>query len=212
MSKTKVKKEVKSTSSKKTAPSKPKKPKAPKYELVAFEIGAVVPTQMYGHISPKITVRTKTIEEARELVMPVIEELYLKYAEKPRDGSSLSFGSRANVTATERKVVPPSTPAPKAETPAAPKPASEPDPARTATPKPPAPAPVKTAQEELDEFANDLAKSTAFTKAENAIRDCSSLAALSLIEDQIQKSVKLTSDEKPPLFEAVLKRRKDFEL
>lgn len=176
---------------------KEKKVVAPKYELVSFSVKATIPTQMYGNIMPEIMVKAKKIEDARAIVMPAIESLYVAYAEKNRDGSAVSFMSKANVTATE-KVVPQGVLANTIKAPVA-----------------PAPAPVvkKTpAQESADELASDLAKSVAYTKAENAVKNSTSLDALNMIEDQIQKSVKLTAEEKPALLTDVLKKRKEFAL
>lgn len=188
-------------------PQKIAKVVVPKYELVTFSVKATIPTQMYGNIMPEIVVKAKTIEEAKAIVMPAIESLYVEYAEKPRDGSSISFMSKANVTATEKKV----NVIPK---PVAPAPAPEKKPEAPAQAPASAPvAPVKTpAQESADELADDLAKSPAYTKAENAIKNSMSLDALNMIEDQIQKSVKLTADEKPMLLTDVLKKRKEFAL
>ncbi len=38
-----------------------KTPTAPKYELIAFEVTATIPTQMYGNIMPKISIKAKNI-------------------------------------------------------------------------------------------------------------------------------------------------------
>jgi hypothetical protein len=55
----------------------------------------------------------------------------------------------------------------------------------------------QTAAVQPDEDATP--KTPAYTKAENAIKSAMSLDALNLIEDQIQKSVKLINEEKPLL-------------
>lgn len=52
--------------------------------------------------------------------------------------------------------------------------------------------------------------SEAFTKAKKAIDNCMSIDATQIIEDQIQKSVKLSLAEKPILLEAILLKRKDL--
>jgi len=188
-------------------PTKPKKenlvPKvvAPKYTLVTFSVKATIPTQMYGNIMPEIVVTAKTIEDAKAIVMPAIEGLYVAYAEKNRDGSAVSFMSKANVTVTE-KIVPQHVPAPAVVNTPAPTVMGAPAPAKVQTP----------AQASVEALANDLAKSVAYTKAENAIKNSTSLEAINMIEDQIQKSVKLTADEKPMLLTEVLKKRKEFAL
>lgn len=170
-----------------------KKDKVPKYELISFSVKATIPTQMYGNIMPEIVIKTKTIEEAKAIIMPVIEELHSTYAEKPRDGSHVSFMNKANVTVTEKKVD--VTPAVKG--------AEGFNPDTTEKPKTPA-------QESADSLATDLTKSPAYTKAESAVKNCSSIDALNMIEDQIQKSVKLSDKEKPELLTEVLKKRKTF--
>lgn len=196
-----TKNSAKAPKAKEVKPKVPKEVKvvAPKYELLSFEILAVIPTQMYGNISPKISIKAKTIEEAKEILLPAIESIYLAYAEKPRDGSALAFTSKANVTAVEKKVeVPAATTAPK-----------KPEGQGIATP--PAEKPKTPAQESADALADELSKSPAYTKAENAVKNCTSREALDMIEDQIQKSVKLTDAEKPMLLTAVLYKRKEFE-
>jgi len=189
-------------------PVKEKKVKVviPKYELVSFSIKATIPTQMYGNMMPEIVIKAKTIEDAKAIAMPAIEEIYIKYCEKPRDGSTPAFMSKASVTAEERKVTP-TTIAPVA--PVAPAPAKLTPQGGTAPSvpvTPPAPAPVAPTAENTE----DVAKTPAYEKAEKAISGAMSLDALNLIEDQIQKSVKLTAEEKPMLLTLVLKKRKEF--
>jgi len=170
-----------------------------KIKLVSYTVRATIPTMMYGNIQPEITVEARTMEDAKLAVFPHIEELYQTYCEEPRDGRKPAFMSKASVTATERMVVVSAV-------------------AKTELKKgeavkiePEASAPVPEAPKtELDAFAEDLKKSPAYTKAENAIKGAMSKDALNLLEDQIQKSVKLTPDEKPLLLAEVLKKRKEF--
>jgi hypothetical protein len=87
---TQVKKE---TTKKETAPKKEKVPatkkidkaiaevKKSKVELIEFSITAIIPTQMYGNIQPTIKVKANTLEDARDTVVPFVEDLYKKYAE-----------------------------------------------------------------------------------------------------------------------------------
>jgi len=213
---------VKTATKKEKAPKpvavKIKKEVVPKYKLVTFGMKATIPTQMYGNIMPEIVIKAKNIEEAKAILMPAIESLYIAYCEKPRDGSSLPFMSRSSITVEEKKVeVPkPVVKAPVIEkeekkegvlgstspTPKGPTGPTTPSP----TPKGPT-GPEQSAQELADDLSN---KSPAFIKARTAITGSTSLDALGLIEDQIQKSVKLTAEEKPILLTEVLKKRKTF--
>lgn len=190
--------------SKKSAPkklvkkvSKPKTkitPEVTKLEvkLVSYTIQAMIPTMMYGNITPRITVEARTMEDAKRAVMPHIEELFAVYLEEPRDGKPARFMKKAEVSATERKVEPKAV----ATAPAVKK--------EEATP---APAPVKKEEEEKEKEP-EVAKTPAYEKAAKAIESAMSTDALGLIEDQIQASVKLSADEKPMLLELVLKKRK----
>jgi hypothetical protein len=185
-------------------PTKPKEkkvvPPALVIELVTFSVKATIPTQMYGNIMPEIVVKARTIEDAKRAVMPIIEEMYAQYMEDSRDGRPLKFINKANVTATE-KIVPRGVLEKSSNTPG-----------RATPPAPVTPEKPQTpAQASADALAEDLAKSVAYTKAENAIKNSTSADALGMIEDQIQKSVKLTADEKPMLLTDVLKKRKEFD-
>ena len=95
----------KKTTAKKAAAKKPAVKKAPKSKvtLVSFEVTAVISTQQYGNIQPSITVNAPTIEEAREHVMPMIEDMFKQYSE-------VRPGFLGRVTASEKVVKP--TPAP----------------------------------------------------------------------------------------------------
>lgn len=48
-----------------------------------FTIGATIPTTQYGNLQPSIEVEALTIEEARAIALPQIEELWDMYAERP---------------------------------------------------------------------------------------------------------------------------------
>jgi hypothetical protein len=54
--------------------------------------------------------------------------------------------------------------------------------------------------------ASSQTKSVAFMKADGAIKSATSLDALDIIQQQIEKSVKLSADEKPILLDGILKR------
>ena len=162
-----------------------KKVTAPKYELISFEVTAVIPTQSYGNINPKITVKTKTIEEAKAIVMPMIEEMYATYAEAPRDGSRVpAFISKSKVTVKEKIV--------------------ETKPVVTGTKDVVKLTPPTATKEDVTPVSEP------FMKATNAVNGATSLQALEIIEEQVQKSTKLTEDEKPVVLTELLKKRKEL--
>jgi hypothetical protein len=150
-------------------------------KLLTFTVGATIPTMTYGNILPSITVEARTIEEAKRAVMPVIEELYSTYAASV-DGKLPKFINKANVTVEEKKVD-----------------------------IKPTPAPVLPPTEKVEVSVQGVKPETpAYVKAYFAINGAMSLEALNLIEDQIQKSVKLAPEDKPRLLTEVLKKRKEF--
>lgn len=179
-------------------------------QLISFSIKATIPVMTFGNVQPEVVVKAKTIEEAQAYALPIIEALFQKYCESPRDGSSKpSFISKAAVTVKETVVHQPTVAAP--VTPAAPK---------APVNMPVAPAPVspqaqatRDAAEAKDPFQDDETpkqKSAPYEKGEKAIGAAMSLDALNMIEDQIQNSVKLMKEEKQALLTVLLKRRKDF--
>ncbi len=170
---------------KKLAPLFPKAVNQPKGSatLVSFTVSAVIPTQQYGNIQPKIEVTAGSIEDARAIVMPVIEDLYKTYAEMPLSGKEPKFYGKIT---EEVKIV---TPAPVA-TPAA--------------DKKEAPAPEKKSE------AVDPPKSDAVLKAEKAIKLAMSPEAVEAIQDQIQKSVKIAPEDKPALYTVCLQKKKEL--
>jgi hypothetical protein len=194
---------------KKAPAPKPKKEKvsttlpALEVKLVSYVVTATIPTMMYGNIQPRIEVQARTMEDAKRAVMPHIEELFDAYLEEPRDGKPARFMRKASVEATEKKVAPADITPGKATAPA---PAPAPKPA-------PSPEPTKAPEKDLIGESDDEApapKSPAYLKAEGAVKNAMSKDALNMIEEQIQKSVKLTADEKPLLLTELLKKRKEF--
>lgn len=160
-------------------------------ELISFSVRAVIPTMVFGNIQPEVIVKAKTIEDAQAFALPIIEALYEKYCETPRDGSSKpSFLSKASVMAVEKFVPQDSIKG------------GDLNPERT---KPTASTPV--AQKETEP---EVAKTPAFEKGEKAISAATSIAALDMIETQIRASTKLTPHEKPPLYLILLKKKKEF--
>lgn len=206
------KKAVAKVPAKKAAAPKPAKVAAPKpakevkskVTLIEFGVVATIPTMPYGNIMPSIKVIAPSIEEARAVVMPVIEELYAAYAEKPRDGSRPAFLGK--VTETVRTVVPAIAGAEikkddlVKEAPAAPNAAQA-----TSTPAPVAqdvPAPVATASAAVEAQAAP-AKSEWALKAEKMIGLAMTEEAAEKIKAQIEKSVKILPEEKPALLDLV---------
>jgi len=170
---------------------------APSVELISFEITATIPVQSFGNIIPKIVVKAPTIEDARAIVMPIIEDLYQTYAEMPSNGRLPKFYNKANVEVTERRVEAPVTTGATGKAPVAnvvPLPAIE--------QKAPAKAPVPAYQQTPVNPTYE-----GFCKAENAIASAVSLDALKLIENQVKISLKINEEDKPILFTMILKKR-----
>jgi hypothetical protein len=200
-----VEKKVKAPKVQKEAKPKKLAPvKKVKYELLNFEITATIPTQMYGNICPRISIKAGTIEDAKSIVVPFIEELYSSYASEGPDGKKANFVNKAKVTVEEKFVDPKTTTVPVAPAPVSPATVPTSD-------KPVQPiAPVQKNESVSEPEEESTPKTPAYIKAENAIKAAMSLDALGMIEDQIQKSVKLTAEEKPLLLTDVLKKRKEF--
>lgn len=161
--------------------------------LISFSVSAVIPTQQYGNIQPEIVVTAETIKEARDTVMPIIEELYRTYAELPLNGKEPRFYSNI----VEKVVI-----VGKAMDPVAP---------AQVTPSAPqaqdAPAPVTTASAAPVEKP----KAEAVLKAEKAISLAMTYEAAEAIQEQIQKSVKIDPADKGMLFELCLKKKKELQ-
>ena len=187
---------MKTKNTMKTTAIKPKKEKKEKimgplalnYELISFSVKATIPVMAYGNIIPEIVVKTRTIEEAEQVVLPVIEKLFEFYSE-----------NKSSVTVKEKQVVVPLKPTP----------VENKKPTGVLT-QAAAVAPV-TPKAAVEELAQELSpKSPAFLKANSAINSATSLEALGLIEEQVQKSVKLSPEEKPLLSVEILKKRKEL--
>ena len=157
-------------------------------KFVSLTVRAVIPTQAYGNIQPEIAVTAATYEEAKAFVMPLIEGLFGQYSE-----SKPTFLGKI---AVEEKVVS-----------GAPTPAAQPRPMgqvaqAQGNPMPAAqdnPAPVAMAS------AAPLGpKPDPVLKAEKAIGLAATNDAAVLIQDQIEKSVKIPAEYKPGLIDLVL--------
>lgn len=198
---------TKKVAKKQTAQKVVKTPKTPKVikskvALVSFECSAVIPTQQYGNIQPKIVVTAPTIEEARSIVMPVMEDLYKTYAETPLSGRDPKFYGK--VTVEEKKVETPAA-APKVE-----KPATESSPAaseQSSSQLTPAPAVEKPATP-----VSGVATPEPVLKARKAISLAASKEALALVRNQIENSVKIDPAFKPDLLILCDERYKELDV
>lgn len=154
-------------------------------KFVSLSVMAVIPTQSYGNIQPKIEVQADTYEEARDFVLPHIKALYSMFAEsKP--------GFLGKIEVTERVVTPTQGGAPAAtpaQTPTQPQAGHVADSSATASAAPSKP------------------KSEAVLKAEKALSLAATEDAAMAIQDQIEKSVKIAAEDKPELLKLCLKRR-----
>lgn len=160
----------------------------PKEKLipVRFLVRTVIPVQQYGNIQAEIEINAESIESAKSIVMPHIEELYQKYAEQNRDGKNPTFYNKANVTVEEKNVETTS----KQSTTLAPIPTFN-------TKKPALVEPV-------------IEKTPGYIKAEDAVLNATSKDALDVVEEKIKKSIKLTEQEKASLYVLVITKRKQF--
>ena len=159
-----------------------------KVEMISYAIKMVIPTGAYANIQPEIVVKAGDMETAHAFIAPHINKLWKEY---------YMVSERVNQPApVAPKVDTTPKPAPKtAETaPEAPKlPVDENNKVNVATVVPPAPA-----------------SAVALDKASKAISSCMSLEALNLISTQVEKSVKLTDDNKVVLRALVVEKTKDF--
>ncbi len=180
---------------KKVAPMKvPKQVKEPKSsaKFVSFSLGVTIPTQQYGNMTPKIEVTANSYEDALAFAMPKILELYAQYVEET-PGKPKFLGK---ITETVKVVA---TPVAQVTSPSVHTPAASTTP--PAVPVPPAsvtPVPEKP-------------KADAVLKAEKAISLAMTYDAANAIQEQIQNSVKIPPEDKGPLFELCLKKKKELQ-
>ena len=179
---------VKKVVAKKTPAVKKEVVNKSRVQLVSFSVTAIIPTQQYGNLQPTITVTAPSIEEAREVVMPAIREIYLDYAESQPRGKAFFVAPKITeeVRIIEKAVTPDPTPAPVA--------------APVVTPAPVA-APVVVPVAE---------RSEAFKKAEKAISLALSHAALGVIKTQVENSIKIDPREKPELIDSIGRRENEI--
>lgn len=177
------------TTPKAPAAAKPetvKVPKAPKstVKLVTFSVKATIPTGQFANIIPEIVVTAATLEEAKAYALPQMEALYDQY---------LNFlENRKEIKAGEVRTVEPAVKAPQtAET-------SQKTDDKGVFPAPKAPVQAGGTSE-------------AFQKAKTAIDSAYMPDAIELLGKQIQKSERLTDDEKKQLAVLVEARSQEIE-
>lgn len=188
----------------KTAPAK--KPVAkkkviakPKVEMVSYSIKMVIPTGAYANIQPEIIVKSGSIDEAHAFIAPHMNKLWKEY-----------------FMVNERRPEPPKT---QPVYPTTGTPTVSPIGSTTAAnfTGGNASTPVQSTQTEMiiDAFGGKVVEETpvqppessvAFIKATQAIESCLSLEALELIQNQVNKSVKLTHEDKEMLMPLLEKK------
>jgi hypothetical protein len=167
-------------------------PKKPTVEMVSYSIKMVIPTGAYANIQPEIIVKSKSIEDAHNFIAPHMNKLWKEYflvnerrPEPPKAPvNTVNIGVSTSST-TASVVVPPPAPMTAEEIAKA------------------------TGGEVLDEnskVAPSPESSVALIKATQAIESCVSLEALELIQNQVNKSVKLTHEDKESLMPLLEKK------
>jgi len=164
-------------------------------QLVSFSVTAIIPTQQYGNIQPTITVTAPSIEEAREVVMPALESIYLAYAESVPRGKA--FFVAPKITEETRIIEKAVTAVPAV----VPTPVAVPVSVVAPAPAPVvAPAPVASVAE----------KSESFKKAARAISLALGHPALDMIRAQIESSIKIDPSDKPELIASLVNRKNEI--
>jgi len=192
---------------KKTTTKKETKPKVPKVRFMSFTMSATIPTVQYGNIQPSITVEANTIEDAREFVEPIIEEMYDKYCEQiPR---FLKKPIKEVVKEVPAETI--------VETVKVEVPVHKPDPAsiKTTVPemKPNIAHPDPTVPPAHPVNAKDVpfedGKDEAYLKTEGVIKSAMTIEAIDMIIEKIEASVKIKPEDKPALI-LLAHQRKSF--
>lgn len=171
-------------------------------KLISFGVTATIPTQQYGNIMPSIVVEAASIEEARAVVMPFMEELYAQYAEKPRDGSKLAFLGKVTETVKEVAPIAAPAPAPAPTQPVAASPAPKAPEASDSSVQAPEAAPAPSGSAPKSEFAARAEKMIGLAMTEEAAQK---------ILTQIQNSEKIPEHEKGDLLTMVEAKITDFQ-
>lgn len=153
-------------------------------EMISYSMKMVIPTGAYANIQPEITVNAFSPEIAEAYIAPHMNKLWKEY-----------------YMCSERPV-----PAPKVDTTI--KPASKP--AESAPEAPVSPVDAKTPVNEAIVTPPAPASAVALNKASQAVASCTSKEALDLIATQVEKSVKLTDENKVTLRTIITEKQKEL--
>ena len=154
-------------------------------EMVSYSMRMTIPTGDYSNIAPEILVKGGTIEEAHDFIAPHMNRLWKEYF--------MCLTRPAPVKPAPKVEKPAEKPVEKA--PEAPKmPPVELNKVNVRNTPPPAPA-----------------SAVALNKATQAITSCMSKEALDLLSAQVEKSTKLTDENKVELRKLVAEKSKVFE-
>jgi len=151
-----------------------KEPTPAKVELISYGVKMIIPIDDYANIQPEIVVKADRVETAHDYIAPHMNKLWKEY---------YLVGQRR----------PEPEPVAKPEPAPVPEPQPEPAPVQTQTPV----APEEVVKPEVANQPPD--SNVALIKATQAIESCLSLEAFDLINDQVEKSVKLTAEDKTTL-------------
>lgn len=152
-------------------------------EMVTYSMKMVIPTGAYANIQPEIVVKAGTIEEAHNFIAPHMNKLWKEYflinerRPEPAPVKTVPTSNILNPTYSQATATVP-TPVVAATNITAP-----------VTPTPVTPTPVTPPP----------VSSVAFTKANQAIESCVSLAAFEIIMNRVMESDKLTDEDKNKL-------------
>jgi len=142
-----------------------------KTELLSYTIKAIIPTGAYANIQPEIIVMADSLEEAEAYVIPHINKLFRDFLNKSERRDEIKVQEPTLVTATGAAYV-----------------------KDVSGTYPRIPKANFNPETQESHYTADV--SPAFIKAEQAINSCLSNEALDVIQKQIEKSVKLSENEK----------------
>ena len=204
----------------KVAPKPKKKRVAPKpkektSEMISYSIKMVIPTGQYANIQPEIVVKSSSVEDAHDFIAPHMNKLWKEYylinERRPEPIKVPVAKPFVPIPGSECSTMPAEinttvTTAPKSAYLVDPKPL-------TSDTKP------MTVEEICEATGGKVveidgvpvtppASSVALLKATQAIESCLSMDALEIIGAQVEKSVKLTHEDKETLQPLLIERAK----
>jgi hypothetical protein len=171
-------------------PASPKKPeikkitpKKPIVEMVSYSIKMVIPTGAYANIQPEIIVKSKSIEDAHNFIAPHMNKLWKEYflVNERRPEPPKAPANTGNIGLSTTQVTAPIT-------------------------VPQVPMTVEEVAKATGGVVQSPESSVALIKATQAIESCVSLDALALIQSQVDKSVKLSHEDKESLMPLLEKK------